>query len=118
MIYHKVLLACQAIAAGSLVMMACQRGAARDGATDSAGRPVPPRAESAAVASDGRDAPGANEAGDPPATAGSPVVAEFFGAAELAHVADSVARVGSTGHMLRAHPQFEPIVMRRTRDGS
>ncbi len=50
---------------------------------------------------------------DPP-VAGS---IEFYSAAFLAHVADSLARGSTSAHVLRAHPTFRPTVVRRITTG-
>jgi hypothetical protein len=61
-------------------------------------------------------APTVQAAGAPaPATAGEAV--EYYTAAALAHVGDSLARGSSTGHMLRGHPTYQYLQIRRGRSG-
>lgn len=44
-------------------------------------------------------------------------VVEYYTAALLAHVGDSLARGRTTGHTLRAHPTFSYLQIRRTSSG-
>jgi mannose-6-phosphate isomerase-like protein (cupin superfamily) len=42
---------------------------------------------------------------------------EYYTAALLAHVGDSLARGSSSGHMLRSHPSFQYLQIRRGKSG-
>lgn len=54
-----------------------------------------------------------------PAAAGPPASApvEYYTAATLAHIGDSLARGTSTGHMLRGNPTYQYLQIRRGRSG-
>jgi mannose-6-phosphate isomerase-like protein (cupin superfamily) len=42
---------------------------------------------------------------------------EYYTAAVLAHIGDSLARGASSGHMLRSHPSFQYLQIRRGKSG-
>jgi mannose-6-phosphate isomerase-like protein (cupin superfamily) len=50
-------------------------------------------------------------------TSGQDSTTEYYTAAALAHVGDSLARGTSTGHTLHAHPTYQYLQIRRTRSG-
>jgi mannose-6-phosphate isomerase-like protein (cupin superfamily) len=60
----------------------------------------------------------ATDAGAPPgaSTQGGAAV-EYYTAAALAHVGDSLARGSTSGHMLRAHGTYQYLQIRRGRSG-
>lgn len=53
---------------------------------------------------------------DVPSVGGDTTV-EYYTAAQLAHVGDSLSRGPSTGHVLRAHPTYQYLQIRRHRSG-
>lgn len=62
--------------------------------------------------------PGAPAAADTQSVpAGPDAAVEYYTAAQLAHVGDSLARGSTTGHTLRAHSTFQYLQIRRTRSG-
>ena len=52
-----------------------------------------------------------------PDSPASPVGVEHYPEAVLAHVADSLAKTPRTGHVLRNHPTFQTIQLRRVASG-
>jgi hypothetical protein len=64
----------------------------------------------------GTDAPPATSVSVASASPGA-LRFEYFSAAMLGHIADSLARGRSTGHVLRAHPTFSYLQIRRGSSG-
>ena len=71
----------------------------------------------AGVASPARDAAPSAAGNVTTAPRRSSGTVEYYTAAALAHIGDSLARGPSTGHLLRGNPTYQYLQIRRSRDG-
>jgi mannose-6-phosphate isomerase-like protein (cupin superfamily) len=75
-------------------------------------------ADSANAATDSAEKAIATDTGASIGRAGErDTVVEYYTAAVLAHVGDSLARGSTSGHLLRAHPTYQYLQIRRDRSG-
>jgi mannose-6-phosphate isomerase-like protein (cupin superfamily) len=100
-----------AVAALSAVVGSCKSRDESHVGADSATQPRRTTSRSAAADTGASDAPLPSENAAPAR------VVEYYPASLLAHVGDSLSATPRTGHVLRNHPTFQTIALRRVMSG-